>query len=224
MNRFRKSEFDIRLSQGRLLCRVFCRSVLLSALVAGAALPACKGESAGPESERTAPGVTAAEPPEEKPVDFPKQPLSVGQSVFNFTALAHTGQSLRLSDYLRRPVVVYFCPGDAQPLCTALATSVRDVWADLHSQVDMVYGVSPEPTIIHREFAADNLLTHLMLSDSDNIVHRVFGVQTGMVLGYLVDTDRTIIHTFSPPNAAAFGAEILTVLTAKGLKRPDFPI
>jgi peroxiredoxin len=148
----------------------------------------------------------------------------VGQSVFDFTALAHTGQSLRLSDYLERPVVVYFCPGDAQPVCTALATSVRDVWADLHSQVDMVYGVSPEPTIIHREFAADNLLTHLMLSDSDNIVHRVFGVQPGMVLGYLVGTDRTIIHTFSPPNAAAFGAEILAVLTAKGLKRPDFPM
>jgi peroxiredoxin len=163
-------------------------------------------------------------PQDEKPESFPSAPLAAGASVFDFTALAHTGQSLKLSDYLTRPVVVYFCPQDAQPACTALATSVRDVWADLHSQVDMVYGVSPEPTIVHREFAAENQLPHLLLSDSDTLLHRIFGMPVGAAAGYLISTDRTVIHAFSPPNPAAFGAEVLAVINARGLKRPDFPI
>lgn len=161
---------------------------------------------------------------EEKPKSFPAAPLGVGAEVFDFTGLAHTGQAVRLSDYLTRPVVVYFCPGDPQSLCTAMANSVRDAWADLHSQVDMVYGVSPEATIIHREWAADNHLSHLMLSDSDGTLHKVFGIQPGMVVGYLIGIDRRVVHVFSPPNAAAFGAEVLSTIVAKGLKRPEFPI
>lgn len=195
----------------------------VAGLMVATLLSACK-QTPTSNAEKPSSVAAAVEAIEEEPIDFPPAPLSVGQTVSNFTALAHTGQSLRLSDYLLRPVVVYFCPGHAQPTCAALATSVRDVWADLHSQVDMVYGVSPEPTIVHREFAADNQLSHLMLSDSDNMVHRVFGVQPGMVVGYLVGTDRTILHTFAPSNAATFGADILAVIAAKGLKRPDFPI
>lgn len=161
---------------------------------------------------------------EAKPKSFPTAPLTVGAEVFDFTALAHTGQSVRLSDYAQKPVAVYFCPQDAQPMCTALAASIRDLWADLHSQVDMVYGVSPEATIVHREFAADNHLSHLMLSDSDGTLHRVFGIQPGAVVGYLVGVDRKVLHVFAPPNAAAFGAEIMSAIVAKGLKRPEFPI
>ena len=192
-------------------------------LVCVGSLLACKGKTV---KETAASGTPAspALPEDEKPVTFPNAPLAQGAAVFNFSALAHTGQSLRLTDYLTRPVVVYFCPQDAQPTCSALATSIRDVWADLHSQVDMVYGVSPEATIVHREFASEHELPHLLLSDSDTTLHRIFGIPLGATAGYLIGTDRTVIHTFVPLNPTTFGAEILAVINARGLKRPDFPI
>lgn len=214
MNRFQRSS-KARQSSARL-SRCLAAVTLLTCL-AGAG---CKSESANKPAAAGAPTAVV----EVKPKSFPTAPLAAGAEVFDFTALAHTGQSVRLSDYSKKPVVVYFCPQDAQPLCTALAASVRDAWADLHSQVDMVYGVSPEATIVHREFAADNHLSHLLLSDADGTLHRVFGIQPGAVVGYLIGVDRKIVHVFAPPNAAAFGAEVLSVIVAKGLKRPEFPI
>ena len=198
------------------------RFVVWGYLCGALAAPACKANGEGSTQASTEKAPEAVEAP--KPVSFPTAPLTVGAEVFDFSALAHTGQSVRLSDFATKPVVVYFCPQDAQAVCTALAASVRDVWVDLHSQVDMVYGVSREPTIVHREFAADNRLPHLLLSDADDMVHRVFGVQPGMVVGYLVGEDRRVLHVFAPSNAAGFGPEILSVIAAKGLKRSDFPI
>lgn len=194
---------------------------LTSFLAGGLTCFGCKPK-VGTTAEK--PGEPAAVAVVAKPKSFPTAPLVAGAEVFDFSALAHTGQSLRLSDYLSKPVVVYFCPQDAQAVCTALATSVRDAWADLHSQVDMVYGVSREATIVHREFAADNHLSHLLLADSDDTIHKLFGIQPGMVVGYLIGVDRKVVHVFAPPNAAGFGPEILAVITAKGLRRPEFPI
>lgn len=200
--------------------RAGLRRVATLSLIVWLSPIACKSKAGSSETSATAPSPVV----EAKPKSFPTAPLGAGAEVFDFTALAHTGQSIRLSDYSRKPVVVYFCPQDAQPMCTALAASIRDLWADLHSQVDMVYGVSPEPTIVHREFAADNHLSHLMLSDSDGTLHRVFGIQPGAVVGYLVGVDRKVLQVFAPPNAAAFGSEVLSAIVAKGLKRPEFPI
>lgn len=217
MNRFHQSKsmpWTLRNHRTRTLVAVRC--VLVPMLFVG-----CKSKDG-----EAAPKVNDAPMAEvaPKPKSFPTAPLTAGAEVFDFSALAHTGQSVRLSDYLTKPVVVYFCPQDAQAVCTALATSVRDVWADLHSQVDMVYGVSREATILHREFAADNHLTHLLLADSDDTIHRVFGITPGTVVAYLIGVDRKVAHVFAPPNAAGFGPEILTVITAKGLRRPEFPI
>jgi peroxiredoxin len=211
---------------GERLLAAACASRTLRVIAAG--YLACSITSIACKSKEGVPAQASSEAPAppapNKPKSFPSAPLTVGAEVFDFSALAHTGQSVRLSDYLKKPVVVYFCPQDAQPACTALATSVRDVWADLHSQVDMVYGVSREATILRREFAADTHLPHLLLSDSDDTVHRIFGVQSGMVVGYLIGVDRKVLHVFAPPNAGGFGPEILSVVVAKGLERPQFPI
>lgn len=193
------------------------------AVVAGVALSGCKDKQGG-ASNGEQPAALVTEHVEEKPSTFPTAPLTEGATVFDFSALAQNGQSLRLSDYSKRPVVVYFCPQDAQQICTTIATSVRDAWAELHAQLDMVYGVSPEPTIIHREFTAEHSLSHLLLTDPEYTLHRIFGIQPGVVVAYLIGTDRQILHTFSPLNPATFGADVLSVIQAKGLKLPDYPI
>lgn len=144
--------------------------------------------------------------------------------MFDFSGLAHTGQALKLSDFLHRPTVVYFCAQDRAAPCTALATALRDSWTDLHSQLDMVLGVSPEPSIVHDDFASEQHLPFLLVSDTDNTIHRVFGIQPGTIVSYLIGTDRKVLHVFTPPNASAPAVEILNVLTALGLKQKDYPM
>lgn len=161
---------------------------------------------------------------EQKPVEYPSAPLVAGATVFDFSALAHTGLALKLSDFLHRPTLVYFCAQDKAAPCTALATALRDGWIDLHSQLDMVLGVSPEPSIVHDDFASEHRLPFLLLSDADNTLHKVFGIQPGMVVGFLIGTDRKVLHVFSPPNTSAPAVEILNVLTSLGLRQKDYPI
>lgn len=197
----------------------------LSCLLAAAFFGACKSKS----TSESASGNAAASAQEEqileqKPQEFPKAPLVVGEVVYDFAALAHTGQALKLSDFKERPSLVYFCSQDKAAPCTALAASVRDAWTQLHSHIDMAFGVSPEPSIVHDDFASEQHLPFLMLSDGDGTIHKVFGIQPGTVTSYLVGTDRKILHVFAPPNPAAHGTEVLNTLTALGLKRQEYPM
>ena len=159
----------------------------------------------------------------EPPPSFPEAPLKVGATVHDFSALAHNGQLVRLSEFLDKPVVVYFCQQDQAEVCTSLALAIRNAWTDLHAQVSMVFAVSPEPTVVHREFSSEHKLSHLFLTDVDATLHRTFGIQPGTVVSYLIGADGTVRHVFEPP-ASDHGAEILNTLTALGLRRTDFPI
>ncbi len=162
--------------------------------------------------------------PRTKAAGVSDRTLTAGATVFDFSALAHTGQALKLSDFLHRPTVVYFCAQDKAAPCTALATALRDSWTDLNAQVDMVFGVSSEPSIVHDDFASEQHLPFLMLSDTDNTLHRVFGIQPGTVVSYLIGTDRKILQVFTPPNISAPAVEILNALTASGQKQPPYPM
>jgi peroxiredoxin len=88
----------------------------------------------------------------------------------------------------------------------------------------MVFGVSAEPSIVHDDFASENKLPFLLLSDADNTLHRVFGIQPGRVVSYLIGTDRKILHVFAAPNTNAHATEIVNALTTLGLKRKDYPM
>ena len=135
----------------------------------------------------------------------PKAPLKAGESVFNFTALAHNGQRLRLAEFLQRPVLVYFCAADRDPTCQRLALSLRDQWLNLNPSLSMAFGVTAEDTVVHRDFAAEHALPHLLIADSDNSVRRVFGIAPGATTGFLISPERKVLHAFSTPNVASFG-------------------
>lgn len=192
--------------------------------VAIALLPAaagCKSESAGQPGALNESVEREAELTE-RPV-FAEAPLGEGAKVYDFSALAHNGQQVRLSDFWSKPVVVYFCSQDSADVCTSLALAIRDAWTDLHAQVGMVFAVSPEPTVVHREFSSEHKLSHLFLTDADGTLHRIFGIQPGAVVSYLIDGNGDVREVFAPP-APNHGAEILDALTKLGLRGPDYPI
>lgn len=140
-------------------------------------------------------------------------PLGPSQVVYDFAALAHTGQRLQLSEFLSKPVVVYFCPRDEDPVCLQLAESFREAWLKLNDKVAMVFAVSPEDSVTHREFVATYKLPALFLADTDETVHRAMGVKPGTVISFMIGEDRKVLRVFAPP-AAGHAAEILAALNA----------
>lgn len=187
-------------------------------------LPAvgCKSQSAE-EADAPDEGVKKEAELTERPPVFPEAPLGAGAKVYDFSALAHNGQQVRLSDFWSKPVVVYFCSQNNADVCTSLALAIRDAWTDLHAQVGMVFAVSPEPTVVHREFSSEHKLSHLFLTDADATLHRIFGIQPGAVVSYLIDRNGVVREVFAPP-APNHGVEILDALTKLGLRGPDYPI
>ncbi len=142
----------------------------------------------------------------------PESPLGVGASVWDFTALAHTGQQLKLSEFLDKPVVVYFCANDDAEACTQIALSFKDQWLNLNTKLSMVFGVSPQDTFVHRDFASTHKLPILMLADTEQSVHRVMGVKPGTVISYLINPDRSVRHVFSSVTPQTHAQQVLAVL------------
>ena len=134
--------------------------------------------------------------------------LDVGDAAPEFTAQAHDGSTVRLSDYVgKSAVVLFFYPLDFSPTCTTEACAFRDAFADFASAGTAVIGISGDSLERHRAFAAQRKLPYLLISDADGAIRRVFGVPKtlGLFPGrvtYVIDKVGVIRHVFS----AQFGA------------------
>ena len=193
-------------------------SVVLSALLV---FTGCKKEKA--ENQPDEPP-TAIEALENETAPMPTAPLVVGDTVFDFTALAHTGQRFRLSEFLQLPVLVYFCPEDRSDVCTQMAVSLRDQWLFLNHSVSMAFGVSNDGTFVHRDFASEHELAHLMVGDGEGVVHQVFVLKKGVVTAYLIGHDRKVLAVLAPSAPGNFALDVLATLRKLGLEHSAPPI
>jgi peroxiredoxin len=183
----------------------------------------CCQSKAKPKAQQQAPK-PALEALANPSAPLPDKPLAAGNTVFDFSALAHTGQRFRLSEFLDRPVLVYFCPSDTAPQCSQMALGLRDEWLLLNPSLSMAFGVSGDDTFVHRDFASENELPHLLIADSDQTVHRLFGLQPAAVTAYLVGTDRKVLAVLEPVDAARFADQVRAALAKLGLEKPVPPI
>jgi peroxiredoxin Q/BCP len=185
---------------------------------------ACRNSGSHTSSSDGEPPAAPNQALENEQALLPESPLTAGEQVFDFQALAHTGQRVKLSAFLDKPVVVYFCPQDTAELCTDLASGLRDAWLELNAHVSMAFAVSPEPTPIHREFAIEHELPHLFLADTSGKVREIFGLKPGVAIGYLVGEQRQILRVLQPASGAAFIADLQKALAELGLLRAPYPI
>lgn len=192
-----------------------------SVLCALLTLAGCKKKEA--ESQPDEPP-TAIEALENEAAPMPTEPLVVGDTVFDFTALAHTGQRFAVSEFLHLPVLVYFCAEDRSEVCTQMAVSLRNQWLLLNHSISMAFGVSTDGTFVHRDFASEHALAHLMVGDGEGVVQQVFGLKPGVVTAYLVGTDRKVLAVIPPNNPGNFALDVLATLRKLGLENPAPPI
>lgn len=101
--------------------------------------------------------------------------LEEGQMAPDFEAKIETGETIKLSDYRGRKVVLYFYPKDATPGCTAQACNLRDNYDALQKAGYVVLGVSADAEKSHVKFKEKQELPFSLIADTDLKVHHAYG-------------------------------------------------
>ncbi len=103
------------------------------------------------------------------------QRLQPGDAAPEFTLTNESGDSVSLSDYRGRKVVVYFYPAAMTPGCTTQACDFRDSLDSLAASGYSVLGISPDLPDALVKFRDRDGLTFPLLSDADKSVMQAWG-------------------------------------------------
>lgn len=102
--------------------------------------------------------------------------IAVGEKVQDFALPASNGETVKLSDYRGKHVVLYFYPKDMTPGCTTQACDFRDFSNEFEEVNAVILGISPDPISRHEKFIEKHGLPFLLLSDENHEVAEQFGV------------------------------------------------
>jgi peroxiredoxin Q/BCP len=102
--------------------------------------------------------------------------LKEGNKAPDFTANDQNGQTVSLSDFRGKNVILYFYPKDDTPGCTAEACSFRDNYQSLLSQGFQVIGVSTDDENSHKKFESKYNLPFPLIADTDQKIVEDYGV------------------------------------------------
>ena len=149
--------------------------------------------------------------------------LTVGQKAPDFTLYDKDGNSVSLSDFLGKKVVVYFYPKDNTPGCTRQACAFAGAYAQFREKDVVVIGISRDSTASHVKFAQKYDLPFILLSDPDRVAIDAFGVWSEKKLygklsfgvnrtTFLIDEQGIITHVMPKVKPDTNAAEILALL------------
>jgi peroxiredoxin Q/BCP len=102
--------------------------------------------------------------------------LNIGNPAPDFTGTDQNGQSIKLSDYRGKKIVLYFYPKDDTPGCTAQACSLRDNYERLLAAGYVVLGVSVDDEQAHQKFIKKYNLPFPLIADTDKQIVEAYDV------------------------------------------------
>lgn len=119
--------------------------------------------------------------------------LEIGQKAPDFIGKDQNNNTVRLSDYTGKKVILFFYPKDNTPGCTAEACNLRDNYEILQAKGFVIIGISIDDVQSHNKFATKQSLPFPLIADEDkNIVtaYNVWGLKKFMGKEYM-GTHRT---------------------------------
>ena len=153
--------------------------------------------------------------------------LEAGSVAPGFSAVAvggdfGDGKRVALSDFLGRPVVLYFYPKDDTPGCTTQACRIRDGW-DAIKERAVVFGVSTDSASSHLKFIQKYSLPFALLADDAKEIVSAYGVwvEKSMYGKKYMGTERTtfvigadgkVLEVFRKVKPAEHLEQVLAVL------------
>ena len=102
--------------------------------------------------------------------------LKVGDKVPEFSAKDQDGNTVNLTDYKGKKLVVFFYPRANTPGCTAEACNLRDNYSLLQEQGYELLGVSEDSQKKQANFKSKYEFQFPLLADEDHTVIETFGV------------------------------------------------
>ncbi|OOF56619.1 thioredoxin-dependent thiol peroxidase [Rodentibacter myodis] len=133
--------------------------------------------------------------------------LQAGDTAPQFTLIDQHHQSVSLSDFKDKKVLVYFYPKALTPGCTTQACGLRDSKTELENLGVVILGISPDTPKKLAQFSEKKGLNFTLLSDEDHQVAEQFGVwgekkfmgrtYDGIHrISFLIDEQGKILHVF----------------------------
>ncbi|MBN6076569.1 thioredoxin-dependent thiol peroxidase [Aggregatibacter actinomycetemcomitans] len=102
--------------------------------------------------------------------------LKAGENAPHFTLFDQHNQSVSLTQFQGKKVLVYFYPKALTPGCTIQACGLRDSKAELDKLGVVILGISPDSPKKLAQFAEKKALNFILLSDENHQVAEQFGV------------------------------------------------
>ena len=138
--------------------------------------------------------------------------LAVGTMAPAFTTTDDEGNSVSLSDFQGKVVVLYFYPKDDTPGCTKQAQSFRDNYAQYQDKELVVLGVSMDDQASHQKFKEKYGLPFTLLVDSDGAITKAYDVDGGGYakrVTYIIDGTGKITHVDANVNTSTHAQDVL---------------
>jgi peroxiredoxin Q/BCP len=102
--------------------------------------------------------------------------LNTGDQAPSFEGKDENGNTIKLSDYKGKKLVIYFYPKDNTPGCTVEACNLRDNYEALQKQGFSILGVSIDSELSHQKFIKKFDLPFPLIADVDKTMVNQFGV------------------------------------------------
>ena len=102
--------------------------------------------------------------------------IEAGMKAPDFTLNDQNGNTVSLSDFLGKRVVLYFYPKDNTPGCTRQACAFAATYAQFQKKDVVVIGISRDSVASHAKFAEKHGLPFIILADPDRIAIEAYGV------------------------------------------------
>ena len=149
--------------------------------------------------------------------------LEKGMNAPDFTLSDKDGNTVSLSDFRGKKVVLYFYPKDNTPGCTRQACAFAASYDAFRENNIAVIGISRDSVASHVKFAEKYNLPFILLSDPDRIAIEAYGVwqekkmagKVGMGIvrsTYLIDENGVIEAVMPKVKPDTNAAEILAML------------
>ncbi len=154
------------------------------------------------------------------------QPVA-GDFIENFTLPDQDGNTVDLTDFSGKPVVLFFYPRADTPGCTIEACGFRDQFAKLQQAGAVVLGISRDTVKAQKKFQQKYDLPYTLLADADQTICKRFDlIRDRTMYGkpvtgverttFVIGPDQKLLHVFSKVKPEGHADEVLELLQ----KRP----
>jgi peroxiredoxin Q/BCP len=153
--------------------------------------------------------------------------LKEGDKSPDFSGVDQNGNTIQLSDFAGKNLILYFYPKDNTPGCTKEACNLRDNYEMWLEKGYSVLGVSPDSEASHQKFISKFDLPFPLLADTEKTVMQAFGTfgEKNMygkkVMGvlrttFVIDANGVIVQVFKRPKNAEHTEQIVQSLEKAG--------